>query len=195
MHVDERVGADLRVRADRNRPEQRGTGSDQHVVADRRMPLAAVFSGSTERHVVKHHAAIADLRGLTDHHARPVVDEEGPADARARVDLHARPEARQCGQQARQQRNPPALARKMCDPVDPDGVERQVTEQRLQAARRRGVVLGDRVQVFDKCLEHAATLLTERLVYPHRVRCAGARVLRVARAINGRPPCRNHSTT
>jgi hypothetical protein len=34
-----------------------------------------------------------------------------------------------------------------------------------------------------------------RGVYPRRGRCAGVRVLRVARTLNGRMPCRNPSMT
>ena len=93
MHDDERIGPDLTVCTDANRSKQGGRRSYEHVVFNCRMPLAQVFSRSTERDVVEHHAVVPDFCGFSDHDAGSVVNEETPADHCSRVDLNSRPEA------------------------------------------------------------------------------------------------------
>ena len=47
---DDGIGADLHVVTDRNPSEDLGPGADHDVIAQRRMPLPALLSRSTERH-------------------------------------------------------------------------------------------------------------------------------------------------
>ena len=82
--ADHRAAADDRLAA-----EDRGVGVDHHAVLDRRMAFLAAdeialrVGGETQRAegdaLVELHP-LADLRGLADHHAGAVVDEEVAAD-------------------------------------------------------------------------------------------------------------------
>ena len=84
---DDRVGADLRSVADRDRPEQLRARSDRDVVLDGRMALAALEAGAAEGDALVDRHAVADLGRLADDDAGSVVDEEVAADPRAGMDL------------------------------------------------------------------------------------------------------------
>ena len=79
---DDRVGADLRAVADRDRAEQLRAGADRHVVLHRRVALAGLEAGAAERDALVHRHVGADLGRLADHDAHPVVDEQPVADPR-----------------------------------------------------------------------------------------------------------------
>ena len=55
--------------------------------------LPRSVAGTAERDALVKQHVVADLRGLADHHARAVIDEEAAADGRAGMDLDAREEA------------------------------------------------------------------------------------------------------
>ena len=75
--------------ADLDRAEQLRAGADHHLVADRRVALAAREARAAERDALVHRHVVADLGGLADHDAGAVVDEEAAPDLRGRVDLDA----------------------------------------------------------------------------------------------------------
>ncbi len=52
-----------------------GARADQHAVADFRMAVAVFLAGTAERHTMQHRHIVIDHRGLADHDARGVVDE------------------------------------------------------------------------------------------------------------------------
>ena len=120
---DDRVGADLRAVADRDRAEQLRAGADRHVVLHRRMALAGLEAGAAERHALVHRHVGADLGRLADHHAHAVVDEQPVADPGGRVDLDPRQRAREVGQRARHRRHARGVQR----------VRDTVRQQRVQA--------------------------------------------------------------
>ena len=76
----DRVRADLRAVADRDRPEQLRAGADRHVVLDRRVALAGREAGAAERDALVHRHVLAHLGRLADHDADAVVDEQPVAD-------------------------------------------------------------------------------------------------------------------
>ena len=88
-----------------------------------RVALAALEAGAAQRHPLVERHPVADLRGLADHHAGAVVDEELAADPRRRVDLDPGHRAGQVGDRPRRQRHP-GLAQRVRDAVG---------EQRLHA--------------------------------------------------------------
>ena len=78
----------VRRRSSRPSPTLIGPSSlapepDDHVVAHGRMALAALEAGAAERHALVERHVVADLGGLADHHAGPVVDERAPRPMRA----------------------------------------------------------------------------------------------------------------
>ena len=65
-------------------PSSFAPGADHHLVADRRVALAAREAGAAERDALVHRHVVADLGGLPDHDAGAVVDEQPAADAGGR---------------------------------------------------------------------------------------------------------------
>ncbi len=86
------------------------------------MPLPRLLAGATQGHVVEHHAVVADLAGLADHHTSAVVNEEASTNPRARVNLNAGEKTRQSGEQAGYERNTPACVQPMRQPIEENGV-------------------------------------------------------------------------
>ena len=123
---DDRVGADLRAVADRDRPEHLRARPDRDVVLHGRVALAGGKAGAAERHALIQGHVVADLGGLADHHPHPVVDDEARADLRRRVDLDPGHRARERRDQPRQQRHAGAVQR----------VREPMGEQRVQARPR-----------------------------------------------------------
>jgi hypothetical protein len=93
-HVDKGIGADTGMVTDGYRAEDDGAGTDEYVVADRRVTFAFVFSGATEGDVVEEDAVIPDLDGFPDNDAMAVIDEESSADFRSGMDLDTGEESR-----------------------------------------------------------------------------------------------------
>ena len=81
------VGADAGIVADGDRPQHLGAGADDHVVAHRRVALAAHGARDPQRDLMIEVAIVADLGGLADHHAHAMIDDKPPADLRGRMDL------------------------------------------------------------------------------------------------------------
>src|SRR3546814_1500524 len=78
--------------------------------------------GAAEGDALVEGHVVADLRGLADHHAHAVVDEEAAPDGGARMNLDA-------GQQARDGGNPPPDQ----EPAPaPEGVGQPVEDDRLE---------------------------------------------------------------
>ena len=73
------------------------------------MALAVRQTRAAKRYALIDRAAVADLRRFADNDARTMIDEDPLADASRRMDLDSRKEARDVGQEARQQRNPGAI--------------------------------------------------------------------------------------
>lgn len=63
------------------------------MIADRRMALAFLLSGSAERHLMKDDAIISDLRRLPDYDSHAVIDEQIFPDLRAGMNLDSRKES------------------------------------------------------------------------------------------------------
>src|SRR3954452_8941140 len=74
------VRADLRAVADRDRAQQLRARPDRDVVLHRRVAVAGREAGAAERDALVERHVVADLRGLADDDAGPVVDEQALAD-------------------------------------------------------------------------------------------------------------------
>src|SRR5690606_4948731 len=96
--------------------------TDRHTVLQGRMPFAVTSGPTAQGDAVVQHHVVADLRGLADHDAHAVVDEEPAADPCTRVDLDAGQPARElrAGAGRETQAAPPES---MPDAVRPDRVQ------------------------------------------------------------------------
>ena len=52
-----------------------------HAVADLRMAVASLLAGAAERHVLQDRHVVLDHRGLADHQAGGVIEEDAASDA------------------------------------------------------------------------------------------------------------------
>ena len=69
--------------ADLDIAENFRAGADHHAVADFRMAVPVFLAGAAERHVLQDRDVVLDHRGLADHEAGGVVEEDAAADAAA----------------------------------------------------------------------------------------------------------------
>src|SRR5208283_5697575 len=104
------------------------------------MPFAGRPAGAAQRDAVVHRHIVADRRGLPDHHARAMIDEEAAADRRGRMDVHV-------GHQAREPRQHTGteaqldLPQTMRHTMDQHRVHAGVGEQDLRHVARGRVAL------------------------------------------------------
>ena len=161
----DRVRANTRALAHRERAQHLGPGADDHVIFERGMTLAGVPARPTERHALVDRAIVADDGGLADSHAKAVVDEESPADTRAGMDLDPRDPARKMRDHARQpfKAAVPAAVRQ---PVPPDGMQPRIGEYDFPYAPGGRIAFKDGVQVFLEPSQHSCP---QRIV----LRCRG----------------------
>src|SRR5450759_5127538 len=121
----------LHVIADSNVAQHFRARAHHHVVADGGMALALLVAGTAQGHALVEQHVVANLRGLADHHAGTVVDEEAASDGGAGMNLDPGKEAADLRDHARHQRHAPAV-QAVRQAVHQDGVEARVAEKNLQ---------------------------------------------------------------
>jgi len=67
--------------------EYLGAGTDQHPAADFRMTISRFLAGTAERHLLQDRHVVLDHRGLADHEAGGVIEEDTTSDAHGRIDI------------------------------------------------------------------------------------------------------------
>src|SRR6185503_12305685 len=145
-----RVRADARVVADGEAAEDLGAAADDHALPQGGMTLrTALERSAAERHALVDGAAVADLRGLADHHAHAVIDEHARAELRAGMDLDAGDKAAEVRSKAPEQAQV-VLPEPARDLVDPDRVQAGIAEQDLARAARRRVPFADAGYVWSE---------------------------------------------
>ena len=92
---------------------------------------------AAQGHPVIERDVVADLRGLADHHAHAVVDEEAAADAGAGMDLDAGQEAAEMRERRGRSSRQPRLQSAMGQPVQTDGMEARIASAPPPAATAR----------------------------------------------------------
>src|SRR5690606_1916706 len=110
-----------------------------------------ILCPSAEGDAVIEQHVVADLGGLADYHAHPMVDEEPSADLRAGMDLDAGEPARKLRIGAREEAQAPAPQR-MRDPMRPHRVQTRVEETDLQpcSGGRIAQARGDDVLAYSR---------------------------------------------
>src|SRR5262245_6592380 len=151
---DEGVRTDLGMVADPDRPEQDGIRPDEHVITRAWMPSATILARPAQRDIVEHDTVITDRRGLADHHARPVIEEEPPADRRGRMDLHAGPEARQHRHDPCNETQSEARVKPVSEAIVNDRVQWNMAQEHLGPAMGGRVVTSHGAEVIDHRAEH-----------------------------------------
>src|SRR5262249_14735745 len=101
---------------------------DEDIISNSWMPFAFMFARSAERHVMEHHAVVAYFCCLPDNHARPVINKEVFSNSGSGMNFHTRPETCSHCQEPWNNRQSNTRVKKMSDPVEPDPVQRRVTE-------------------------------------------------------------------
>src|ERR1043165_1548590 len=85
-----RIGTNLDIVADRDSAENLGSGPDNDVTAERRMPFAPLLSFAPKRHTLKEGHGISDLCRFTDYHPHSMIEEEAGGDRRRWMDFDPR---------------------------------------------------------------------------------------------------------
>src|ERR1041385_3096935 len=71
-----RARPDLDIVANRDAAQYLRAGADHDVIADGRVALSLLISGSTQSHSLINQNVIADLRSFTNYHAHSVINEK-----------------------------------------------------------------------------------------------------------------------
>src|SRR5688572_11283967 len=171
------VAADDAAAADRDAPEHGRARVDRHVVLDDRVARLALDQAAgglvdlealrAERHALVERDAITDDRGLADHDAGAVVDEELAADRRAGVDVDAGPPVRVLGDEARQQRHVERIE-DVRDAMARDREHAGVGVERLDGMTAGRVVAPGRARVVEDPLAQLRQLFEQRVRDPAR---------------------------
>ena len=84
----DRAGGDARAMTDLDIAEDLlGARSDQYAAADFRMAISRLLAGAAERHLLQDRHVILDDRGLADHDAGGVIEEDAASDAHRWIDV------------------------------------------------------------------------------------------------------------
>jgi len=132
------IRADAGVVAYDDVAEYLGPGPYSDPVSDGGMPFALLQGSPPERHTVVHRHIFADDRGLSDHDACAVIDEEALPYRCARMNLDARQQSGDMGEKACgefRSAHPHAVRH----PVRPDGMEPRIDERDLRMRSGRWI--------------------------------------------------------
>ena len=80
-------GGDPRAMSDLDIAEDLGAGADQYAAANLGMAIARLLAGAAERHLLQDRHVVLDDRGLADHEAGGMVEENAAPDAHGRMDV------------------------------------------------------------------------------------------------------------
>jgi len=150
----------------------------KHAVADGGMALAGLRAGTAERDTLVDRDVGAYLRGLPDHHAGGVVDEQAGAEPGRGVDLDTGQYPGQFRGQPREQPGVP-VPEPAADPVAPDRVHAGIAQDDRQSRAGGRIPVHGRPDVMPQGCQHG---------YPASP--ANSAVLPVPRAIRSAKPHR-----
>ena len=154
---DDGVGSDRGVVADDDGAEDLRPGSDEHVVADRRVALRLCHRRTAEGDLMVEHDIVADFRGLPDDDSVGVVDEEATPDPGPWVDLHPGQRPHELGHQSRRNLSGIVLPQPVESAVRPDGMHPGVGDQGDEIIARRRIASLHRLEVFSQRLAHTGS--------------------------------------
>ena len=128
------------VISDEHRTQHLGSGTDQYVVANGRMPLAGVLAGTAQGHAVIDGAVIADLGGFAEHDPHAVVNEQPLTDLGPRMNLDTRKVTGNLADQAGQEQQFVPI-QPMGDPVGHQHMKSRIQQNHFQHIARCGVLV------------------------------------------------------
>src|SRR5215469_8412155 len=141
--------------ADTNVAQDFGAGAHHHVIAQSGVAFAGFVAGATQGYALVEENVVADFGGLSNDDAHTVIDEEAAADRSARMDLDTCKEAADLGDDARRERNAPAV-QLMRQPVREDGVKTGIAEKDLDDTFRGRILAKDSIDLFPNGSKHHA---------------------------------------
>lgn len=147
------IRADTAVVTHLERSENLRAGRNEHVVADGRVTLAGVVTGTAERYTVVNRAVVANLSGFTDNDAHAVVNKQAFADLGTRVDLNTGHMPRKLRQRTRKKEmlvfvQPVRLT------VVKQGVKALIEQNNFQCGACCRVAVPDRACIFKQSLKN-----------------------------------------
>ena len=128
------------------------------------MALAPLVARAAQRHALVEQHVVADLRGLADHHAGTVIDEEAAPDGGSRMNLDPGEEAADLREHPRHQRHAPPV-QAVRHAVRQDGVEARVAEEDFQHALGGRILPEDGVDLFADGAEHCGLSAPRRALH------------------------------
>src|SRR5574342_654947 len=149
----DRSRADAGPLAHPERAHHRGAGAHHDVALERGMPLLALEARAAEGDPLVEGHVVPDLRGLPNHDAHPVVDEDTRADAGPWVDLDACQESRDVRYEARGH-YPARAPQAVRQPVEGERVNPRVAEHHLEPVPRRWIALHRGIHIPPDPLKH-----------------------------------------
>ena len=154
-----RTAADARAIAHGEAPEHLRIGPHDHSTTQGGVALGPTRQrGAAQRDALVDGALVADLGGLTDHHAHAVVDEHPAADGGTGVDLDAGEHACQVRDEAAQPLVVGAPAG-MRPTVHDQRMQTGVAGQHLPVGAGGRVALADAGDVFTQSIEHDSSVV------------------------------------
>jgi hypothetical protein len=133
---------------------------------DGRMPLLPpqrlpkIRCQRAQRDALIHLHKIADFRGLSDHHARPMVDEKTSAEFCTGMDINTCQAMRMLRHDARQQRHI-HVVKLMRQPLHADRVKSGIAKHSFIGAVRSGIAIECRLYIFRQERSHHRDLIEE----------------------------------
>ena len=153
---DDRIGADPRPLANRNRAQHLGARANHDIIFECRVAFAWRPCDAAECDAVVKRHIIADHGGLADHHTHAVVDEKAPPDGRARMYFDASEHPPHVRDKAPEQTH--AMApQPICQAKKPQRVKARITEKNLDARTHSRVAAKYTIHIFFNALEHNGT--------------------------------------
>ena len=146
------IRADTAVVTHLERSENLRAGRNEHVVANGRVTLAGVVTGTAERYTVVNRAVVANLSGFTDNNAHAVVNKQAFANLGARVNLNTGHMPRKLRKRTREEKVL-VLIEPVCLAVVKQSMEALIEEDDLERGARRRVAVADRASVVEQALE------------------------------------------
>ena len=156
-----RACANFYIVSDNNISQDLGSGPNDDVISDRRMPLPLFLTGAAERDVLIDENAVSDFRGFTDNYAHPVVNEKPATDPGAWMDLDSSEETADLGDDARQKRDSGPI-QPVCETVGKNRMKSGIAKYDLKHTFSRRIFMKNRFDLFPNDAEHSCTIMAQR---------------------------------
>src|SRR5262249_8079790 len=147
------AGSDLDVVSDANISQDLRARSHHHAVAQRGVALTSILARTTQSYALIQQHVITDFRGLTNHDAHSVIDEETASDASSGMDLYAGNGSRELAHHARG-RIPSGAIEPVREAMQQNGMHAGITQQDFEHTACGRVTPEYRIDLLPQCAKH-----------------------------------------